>query len=162
MSNKNYKATLIKSIQREWDALMAVVKQLSPEQMVTPDAGGWTPKDNLGHLTQWMKALLGYHIDHKSGQEVLGIPKELDENFDFQKVNEFMVERDRDRSIEVVLAELKEEYARVIARLEAMPFEELLKPRYEDDPRQTPLLSFVLGDTSEHFQEHRETIEKLL
>ncbi len=45
------KAEVMARIDREWSALMDVVEQLSPEQMVTPDEGGWTPKDNLAHLT---------------------------------------------------------------------------------------------------------------
>jgi hypothetical protein len=43
-----------------------------------------------------------------------------------------------------------------------MSFEDLMKPRHADDPEKRPLLMWVLGDTSEHFAEHRETIEKML
>ena len=38
------KEEMLAEIQREWKALLAVVERLSPEQMVTPDAGGWSPK----------------------------------------------------------------------------------------------------------------------
>ena len=162
MSNTHYKTTLLKSIQREWKALIAVVERLSPEQMVSPDEGGWSPKDNLAHLTEWLKALLGYHIDRKSGVEALGLPKELDENFDIERVNHFLFERSRDRSSEDVISELKAQYAEVVTRLEAVPFEDLLKRRFEEGSWDAPLLSFVLGNTTEHFREHRETIEKLL
>jgi hypothetical protein len=55
-------AELLDDIDREWTALMRVVDQLTPEQMIMPDAGGWSPKDNLAHLTEWMKILLGYHM----------------------------------------------------------------------------------------------------
>ena len=54
------KAELMSEIEREWSALMDVIEQLSPEQMLTPDEGGWSPKDNLAHLTTWMNILLGY------------------------------------------------------------------------------------------------------
>lgn len=162
MQNTRYHYTLLKGIQREWQALLQAVDQLSLEKMTTPDAGGWSPLDNLGHLTEWMKALLGYHLDHQSSQTVLGLPDELAENFDFQKVNAFLVERDRGRSREQVLDELKGKYSEVMTRLEAMPFEQLLAPRFPDDPRCTPLLDFVLANTREHFKEHRQTIEKRL
>jgi hypothetical protein len=46
------KANLISQIEREWSALMEVVEQLSSEQMLIPDEGGWSPKDNLAHLTE--------------------------------------------------------------------------------------------------------------
>ncbi len=58
-------AELLNDIDHEWSALMHVVDQLTPEQMTTPDAGGWSPKDNLAHLTEWMKILLGYHMDKR-------------------------------------------------------------------------------------------------
>jgi hypothetical protein len=155
-------AELLSQIEVEWKALMDVVAKLSPEKMNTPDEGGWSPKDNLAHLTQWLKALLGYHIEHRPGDEVLGIPKEMNDNFDFERVNAYMVERSRDRSIEDVLGELERKYAEVMAKLKSMPFEDLLQPRFPDDPEKAPLLNWVLGNTTGHFAEHRETIEKML
>ena len=59
------KAELMSLIGREWSALMDVVVQLSPAQMLTPDEGGWSPKDNLAHLTEWMNILVGYYLDHR-------------------------------------------------------------------------------------------------
>ena len=162
MSNSHYKSALLQSIRREWDALLYTVKRLTPEQMVMPDAGGWSPKDNLAHLTVWLKALTGYHIDHKSTEEALGIPKEMADDFDFDRVNSYTVEQSRDRSTEEVLDELKQNYKEVMTRLESMPFKELLQPRFPDDPGKAPLLNWVLGNTSEHFKEHHLNIEKIL
>jgi hypothetical protein len=158
----HHKKGLLNAIQREWTALFSVVDRLSLQQMITPDAGGWSPKDNLAHLSAWLKILLDYHFDGKPGSQILGLPKELDENFDFNKVNAFLFEQNRDRSLEAVLAELKAEYARLLARLEAMSLADLMKPRHADDPQQRPLVLWVMGDTTEHFAEHRATLEKLL
>ena len=47
-------------------------------------------------------------------------------------------------------------------KLDATPFEDLLKPRHADDPQKRPVLLSVLGNTTEHFAEHRATIEKML
>jgi len=38
----------------------------------------------------------------------------------------------------------------------------LLKARHADDPEKRPVLMWVLGDTTEHFLEHRKTIEKTI
>ena len=157
-----YKQSLLKVIDREWKALLSVIEQFSPEQLVTPDAGGWSPKDNLGHLTAWMQALLGYHFDGKPSAEVFGLPPELAENFDYNRVNAFLVEQNRNRPAEAILAELKTTYATVCARLEAMSLSDLLKQHFADDPEKRPLVLWVLGNTSEHFLEHRLTLEKLL
>ena len=156
------KTELLSLIEREWSALMDVVKQLSFEQMLTPDAGGWSPKDNLAHLTAWMNNMLGYHIDRRPAHEVAGVTPEVAADWDFNVMNAIYFERFRHQPIEQVLDELEQTYAKAHARLESIPFEDLMKPRHDDDPEKRPLLLWVLGDTSEHFEEHRETIEKML
>lgn len=160
--SERYKQSLLKAIQREWLALLSTVDRLTPEQMLTPDSGGWTPKDNLGHLTQWLKVLLGYHFDRKTSEEVLGLPAELAENFDFNRVNAWMVEQGKPHPLDEVLAELKAKYAEVMARLESMSLESLMQPRHADDPEKRPLVLWVMGNTTEHFAEHRAVLEEIL
>lgn len=156
------KAELMSLIEREWSALMDVVEQLSPEQMLTSDEGGWTPKDNLAHLTVWMKILLGYHMDQRPAHEVAEVPIEMAANWDFQEMNAVFFERYRNRPLEQVLDELKQTYEKVHTRLESMSYQDLMRPRRADDPEKQPILNWILGDTSEHFEEHRETIAKML
>ncbi len=161
-SASHYKKSLLKTIDREWTALMNVVERLSPQQMTSPDSGGWSPKDNLAHLSAWMKVLTGYHMDGRPSHEVLDLSPEDVKDWDFNIINRLLFERNQNRPTEDVLAELKNVYALTLARLEATPFEELMKPRRADDPAQRPLVLWVMGDTSEHFAEHRATLEKLL
>lgn len=156
------KAELMSLIEREWSALMDVIEQLSPKQMLTPDEGGWSPKDNLAHLTVWMNILLGYHIDQRPAHEVANVSPEIAAGWDFEEMNAIFFERHRSQPIEQVQDELKGTYKKVHARLESMSFEDLMKPRGADDPDKRPVLSSVLGNTSEHFEEHRETISKML
>jgi hypothetical protein len=61
-----------------------------------------------------------------------------------------------------VMGMLKQTYVKLAAKLESTSFEALMEPRYENDPYKMPLLAFVLGNTTEHFQEHRKTIEREL
>jgi hypothetical protein len=154
------KAELMAAIAREWKALMQVAENLTDEQMTTPDSGGWSPKDNLAHLAEWMKVLMGYHLDHRPPYEVLGVPPEVTKEWDFDVINPAIYQRNRDRTAEDVLSELRGTYAQLTAKLEAMSFEDLLKPRHADDPQKRPVLIWVTGDTTEHFLEHRETIER--
>jgi hypothetical protein len=153
---------LLVEINREWTALMHVADQLTPEQMNMPDAGGWSPKDNLAHLTEWMKILLGYHMDKRPPSEVVGVAPEVTRDWDMDVINKILFERNRPRSSGEVLIELKQVYAEVIARLKTASFDQLMKPRYSEDPEQQPLLNWVLGNTTGHFAEHRVNIEKML
>jgi hypothetical protein len=156
------KPELISTIEREWNLLMNVVEKLTDAQITTPDAGGWSPKDNLAHLSEWMKALMGVHLDRRPSHEVLGVSEDVTKGWDMEIINPVLFERNRSRSSQDVLDELKQVYGKLIAKLESMSFEDLMKPRNVDDPEKRPLVLWVLGDTTDHFAEHRETIEKAI
>jgi hypothetical protein len=157
------KPELMAAIQREWNLLLDVADKIEQAgKMTAPDEGGWSPKDNLAHLAEWMNILMGYHIDHRPSHEVLGVSEDVTRDWDMEVINPLLFERNKDRSMEDVLDELKRVYGKLVAKLNAMSFEDLLMPRHIDDPEKRPLLLWVLGDTTEHFAEHRETIEKVL
>jgi len=156
------KSELMSVIQREWNLLMEVVSKLDETQMTTPDAGGWSPKDNLSHIAEWMNSLMGYHIDNRPPEEVMGLTREQTKDWDMEVINPVLFERNKDRSIDDVIGWVKSVYADLVAKLDAMSFDELLVPRHADDPEKRPLLLWVVGDTSDHFAEHRGTIEKSL
>ena len=157
------KAELMSAIKREWNLLMDVAARLQENnKFTTPDEGGWSPKDNLAHLAEWMNALMGYHLDRRPPHEVFGVPEEVTKDWDMEVINPVLFERNKNRSTKDVLDELKRVYEQLVAKLNAIPFEDLLKPRHADDPEKRPVLMWVLGDTTEHFEEHRETIGKML
>jgi hypothetical protein len=156
------KRELMSAVKREWKLLMDVMEKLTDEQMTMPDAGGRSPKDNLAHLSEWMNVLMGVHLGGRPSYEVLGIPEDATKDWDMEVINPILLERNRNRSRQDVLVELNQVYEKLMAKLESMPFEDMLKPRHADDPEKRPLLLWILGDTTEHFSEHRETIEKAL
>lgn len=154
------KHELMSAIEREWILLMAVAEKLTDRQMSSPDEGGWSPKDNLAHLTEWMKVLMGYHLDHRPSHEVLGISPEAVKDWDINIINPLLFEKNRERSRQDVLDEMMQVYRQLTNKLDSMSFENLMAPRHPDDPEKRPLVLWVLGDTIEHFEEHRKTIEK--
>ena len=166
MSNEEWipgsKSELMSVIEREWNLLMDVVSKLDDAKMTTPDEGGWSPKDNLAHLTEWINVLMGYHMDHRPSHDVLGVSEDVTKDWDMEVINPVLFERNKDRETRDVLDELKHVYAELVSKLEAMSYEDLLMPRHADDPEKRPLILWVIGDSSDHFAEHRETIEKLL
>ncbi len=153
---------LLSEIEREWKELWRVVGRLTPEQMTLPDAGGWSPKDNLAHLAEWMKVLMGFHLDRKPSHEVLRLPAAVTKDWDMEVINPALYARNRERSVDDVVAEIKRTYSDLMQKLRSMPFEDLMLPRHAEDPEKQPVLLWVLGDTTEHFAEHRATIEKML
>lgn len=156
------KDELMSAIRREWKLLMKVVEKLDEQKMTALDEGGWSPKDNLAHLSEWMNSLMGYHIDKRPAEEVMRLTPEQTRDWDMEVINPVLYERNKDRSIKDVMDELKQTYEKLLAKLDAMSFEDLLAPRHPNDPEKRPLLMWVLGDTTEHFEEHREVIERML
>jgi hypothetical protein len=158
--NKN---ELMSAIRREWNLLMNVVAKLeAADKLTTPDEGGWSPKDNLAHLAEWMNAMMGYHIDRRPPHEVMRVPEEVTKDWDMEVINPVLYERNKNRSTQDVLDELNQVYESLLKKLDSTPFEDLLKPRHANDPEKRPLLLWILGDTTEHFAEHREIIERML
>jgi hypothetical protein len=157
------KSELMSAIEREWKSLMdAAAKLEQAHKLTVPDEGWWSPKDNLAHLAEWIKILMGYHMDRRPSHEVMGVSPDVVKGWDMEVINPVLFERNRNRPAQEVLDELRRAYAELVQKLEGMSFEDLLKPRHADDPEKRPVLLWVLGDTTEHFAEHRATIEKML
>jgi hypothetical protein len=153
---------LLNTIRAEWSALMKVVSMLTPEQMETPDAGGWSPKDNLSHISHWERYMLLHYLEKKPESEAMGFDAEILKGMDENGENALIFERNRNWSLEDVLKGLEEVHAQVISTLKDIPFSRLMEPVFDDDPQKRPTLVFVIGNTSEHYAEHRATIEKVL
>jgi len=56
---------------------------------------GWSPKDNLAHLSEWMKALMGVHMDRRPSHEVLGVSEDMTKGWDMEIINPVLFERNR-------------------------------------------------------------------
>lgn len=154
------KNEFMSAVEQEWTLLIQTAENLTDEQMTKPDSGGWSPKDNLAHISEWMNALMGVHLDKLPAHEVLGVSESVTEGWDMEIINPVLFERNKDRSRKEVMDEINQVYAQAHARLESMSFDDLLQPRHADDPEKRPILLWILGDTTEHFLEHRETIER--
>ena len=154
------KQELISEIKKEWKLLIDLAESLTDEQMTKPDSGGWSPKDNLAHLSEWINILLGYHMDKKPAHEVIRVSEEVLKKWDIDIINPILFDKNKNLTRKEMMTKLNQVYGQLEARLESMPYEDLLKPRREDDPEKRPILLWVLGDTTEHFLEHRETIEQ--
>ena len=102
------KSELMSAIRSEWNHLMDVVQKLDEQKMTTPDEGGWSPKDNLAHLSEWMNSMMGYHIDKRPAHEVMRLTEDQTRDWDMEVINPVLFQRNKDRSIEDVLEELKQ------------------------------------------------------
>lgn len=154
------KKELFAVLEKEWALLIDLAEGLTDEQMTQPDAGGWSPKDNLAHISEWMKSLMSYHMDKRPAHIAMNIPKEAAQGWDMEVINPILFERNRHRTRKQVMTDLRRTYKRLYAKLDAMTFKDMMKPRRPEDPKKRPLMLWIIGDTTDHFKEHRKTIAR--
>ena len=155
------KADLLRRVQQEWAALIQAIDRLTPEQMTAPGPGGWSVKDNLAHLAAWEQFMLRYHLGDEPPHTVMQIDADAFERLDEDGMNAAIYARNKDLPVEDVRNALLRSHEQVIATLEQMSFEDLMKPRFPDDAQARPVILWVIGNTYEHYQEHRQAIQAL-
>ena len=151
------KTELVTLIEDEWTALRHIIDKLTPKQMITPDAGSWSPKDNLAHLSAWERFMLLRYLQGQTPHQALQIAEATLEHLEEADINQILFERNRLRHVDDVLQELQQTHAELLDTLEQMTFADLMQPNSED-PRHRSLIIWVMGNTYQHYREHRETI----
>jgi len=156
------KSELIARINTEWNALHALVGRLSEEQLSARPDGQWAVKDHLAHIAEWERYMLRSHLMGLPAYEVLGVAESSMETLGEDGINAVLQQRNADRSAASIKMELTETHEEVLAHLQAIPFRELMEQHYADDPNARPVIDWVIGNTYEHYREHRGWIEEML
>ncbi len=143
---------LSEAVGTEHQALDAILRRLSSEQMRQKVAGDWTVKDILGHIAAYEGV---QRVDLAAG---LGRGKEEPVYFDnFQPWNEQQYALRRDWTPGRITAELHENGARYLSLIKSLHEEDLIKQiRYPWGERGTVHQMIVEG--LDHVREHREQI----
>ena len=148
------KGELLERIDREWAALQQIITGLSEEQLQVQDAGGWSIKDNLAHLTAWEQFMVGHYLEGQSASAAMGIDEATMSAGDDDVINEMIFSRTQHRSVADVLADSDRVHTATVIALEATSWEDLLRLVSPDDPQARPVLLWVAGNTYEHYAEH--------
>jgi uncharacterized protein (TIGR03083 family) len=154
------KKDLLERIEREWSMLLRAIESVTPEQMSAPMAGGWSIKDNLAHLAAWERFMVRCYLHGELAHQAMQIDAETFARLDEDGINAIIQERSRQRPAADVLADLQWSHAEVLKALEPMSYAELMRSRDPDDPEKRPLIGWVIGNTYEHYSEHRQNIER--
>ena len=163
MENETFPAStaeLLERIQRDWSELWTAIDGLTPDQLQTPDAGGWSIKDNLAHVTAWERFLLLRYLQGRPADEAMGLDEASAEPH-YDIINAALYERNRDRSLADVTESARAIHREVVDYLASLPFETVMRQMYDDDPEKRPLMAWVAGNTFGHYEEHLEAIRAL-
>jgi hypothetical protein len=156
------KADLLRRIHAEWTTLEETLRSLSEAQITAPGPEGWSPKDHLAHLAIWERVLLVVHLQGRAFAEAAGMDEATARATQHMTaedgLNDYFYRRDRDLSLEQVMQVLHTTHRQLLEALEAVDFEELMKPRHPGDAHPHGLIDAVIWNTYEHYSEHRRYI----
>ncbi len=140
--------------------LEGVIASLSDEQLTAPGPEQWSIKDHLAHLETWSRSLHDL-LDGKPRFPRFGLssPEEM-HTAGFNSINDALFQKDKDRSLEDVLAGFRESHQGTIDRLLAMSDADLARPYTsylaEDRPDgNEAIVNWIAGDSWGHDAEHR-------
>ncbi len=162
------KAEVLHNMDDGWQSFEAYLKTLSDEQMTVPkDAVGWTVKDHLTHLTVWAQGVTALLRRSGSRRETMGLDEETWNSRDFDRMNAVIQQQHGAQPLAEVLAQLAQAHHRLRAAVAELSDEDLYKPYsyFHADPNRTgdtPILEWILGDSYEHYAEHRPWIEAIV
>lgn len=157
------KAELLERIHSSYAALEAAVGQLSEAQLSAPIDGSWSAKDMLAHIAAWEQILLHFHVGKQPFEQVARLGTTSYSSLPIDELNEALFQRDRALAPAEALAAFRGSHHELLATLGQISEAELLSdytpPGRGPDATHT-LINWVIGDTYEHYDEHRATIER--
>ena len=156
------KAELLERIGSSYAALEAALGRLDATQLTTPIDGTWSAKDMLAHLTGWEQIMLHFHVGGQPFEQVaqLGVAYA---STPVDVINEALYQRERNRPLDEVLAAFRRSHRELLVALDRMSDADLQRdytPPGRDASSSGKLIDWVIGDTYEHYDEHRATIER--
>jgi hypothetical protein len=160
------KAALLRDMEQGWGEFDAYISSLTPEQLTAPrDAPGWSVKDHLIHIALWqdgVSALLEQKGEAR--HEGMGIDAET-WDLELDEVNAAMQHKYRDLPLDEVLTRLRAAYERMHRNITTLPEAALFLPYTHYDPSEpddNPIIDWIVGDSHEHYAEHRPWIEAIV
>src|ERR1051326_151830 len=146
-------------IARSRDGLQHTRAGLSDQRLSTPGPNGWSIKDHLAHLAVWEEHLIAL-LDGRDGLEEMGV----ETSGGTDAANEQIRARYASGPPAEVRALLASTHARALAAIEALGEDGLERPYSSFRPgtnredADLPIAEWVLGNTCDHFDEHRAWI----
>ena len=166
MSNTpTIKSELLERIHSSYAALEGTIAQLKEERMATPIDGSWSAKDLLAHIAAWEHVMLEFHVGGKPFSQVTRLTNVPYGPTPVDQINEAFYQRDKDLPLDEVLQAFRGAHQQLLETLNGMSEADLFRPytppgRGPDSAGQ--LIDWVIGDSYEHYDEHRATLERLL
>ncbi len=155
------RAEMMTLIYQRWDELQDLMGQLSDDQMDLALADGWSAKVHMGHIAGWERSLMALlRGEDRSAAVGLGdVPLEANaDEEEFEAVNRALATKIVGMALGDVRADSERTHGDLMALLESMSEEDLMKPYSHYQPggeyEGRPVFAWVNGNTWDHYAEH--------
>jgi len=132
--------------------LEAVIAAHDEAALTRPGPEGWSFKDHLAHLTAWRRMVLGY-LDGQPQHVGLGLDPAVTAEGE-EAINAALHQRDQAKPWPQVLAEFRQAYDALTARLAAYTEADWQQPYPLTPSTGRPRLDNIEGNTFWHDDEH--------
>lgn len=164
------KQELIARMNEGLSQFLAFLDHYSAEQLEElTDAVGWNARDHITHLAAWADGIAAL-LRHEDRWSAVGISKELGESQEYDQMNEAneaIAEQHRHLSSAEARRWLVAAHEGLVAAMEPLedadlllPYERFVSPFTGKEGR--PIITYIQGDTYEHYQEHAPWIEAFI
>ena len=155
-------AELRERIHSSYAALEQTIVQLSDAQLTAPIDGSWSAKDMLAHIAAWEQVTIHFHVGDRSFEDVTQLTNVPYATTPVDQINEAFYARDRDLPLAQVLQSFRSSHQELLAMLDGMSEADLFKSYTPAGRSSGQLIEWIIGDSYDHYDEHRATIEQLL
>ncbi|HCI82301.1 MAG TPA: hypothetical protein DHW02_21715 [Ktedonobacter sp.] len=150
------KDTLLNEIRKGYSDFDTLLSSLSEQQMMMAGNDGWTTKDHIAHLTSWQQRILPMLQAVMDNVELPDPTPDMT----MDQINEQFRQRNAALPLDRVLADHRAVQQQMLKAVQAISEEDLNKPIFWLDDR--PVVSEVIGNTYEHYEEHTHYIQQWL
>lgn len=160
------KDELLRLIQASRTALEETLNGLSEAQVTAPGPEGWSVKDHLAHLATWELGIAEL-LRRRNRFAAMQVEEAVMQGKSEDEVNALIYKNHMDLPLPQILEKFRTAHQEMIQAIEALPEAELFQPYDSFVPeqwragRQDPIIGSIIGNTYDHFDEHRGYIEKL-
>lgn len=162
------KAELLSRMRRSRAVLEETIGRLSEAQLTAPGPnGGWSAKDHLAHLTAWEQGMVAL-LQQRPRYPAMGLDEAAMQGADEERINAMLYARGKERSLAEALATFRASSRQVIEAVAGLTDVDLFRTYsyfQPDEPGEDsgrPIIAWIIGNTYEHYDEHRAWIEELI
>jgi hypothetical protein len=160
------KAELIARIQRSRSALEDTLQGLTWLQLDTPGPESWAVKDHLVHLAVWELGIAEL-LSHRDRFAAMQVKEAVEQNLSEDEINALIQQRHAGLSPAEAGALFQSAHEQMLQVLGGLSDDDLYRPYgyytpENDGGRPDPVINWIVGNTADHFDQHRGIIQRLL